>query len=546
MVGTPLSEALRPLRGASSMVRSFLRPVPRPSGDRAGGRLCVVHPFPPVACVILAGVLAAPSAAAQDATGFVTDQLTGAPVSGAVVTALRALPLDREPVSEGPAPGNPQLVPGAVTRSDEDGSFHLSLPGPGDYRLQAEFEGMAGPLSPLLSVGAGELADGVELLVPSPLLMMAFGCGLEADEASVTVVGVVRDPALGVAAPGARVEARWTEGGESRSRTTEADAAGRYRLCGLPAHAGTVALQGHLLGRSTPPGEIAAAGPALVFHDLELALGSPDRGTPGGIQERILSEAAARTLGSVGGLLVDELTGVPVQQAVVSLEGLALQALTGSDGRFLFEEVPPGTYRLEIRHLGYRVDSEPVELPPGHDLFLGMRVAPEAIALEGVEVVARSPAQDIIRASPFRRNIVYGEAMAVEEVRGARAHEILRRVGPGIRVREQHREFGPPLVCVEVNRRVERLQLSPRPPTLMDQPCEGMAQLVVDGARIDPGAASDFLRTLSAADIESIEVLNALEAGILYGSAGDVANGVVVIHTRGKGPYASPLRDRVP
>jgi hypothetical protein len=530
------------------MLRAPAGLTPWPARCGATGRPFPAHAIPLLAFAALSAGLAVAPAAAQDARGIVIDQLTGGPVAGAVVTALRVFPLDGEPVSgrEEPVAGNPQLVPGAVTRSDEDGSFHLSLPGPGEYRLQAEFEGLAGPLSPLLSLRAAELVAELELLVPSVLLMMAFGCGLEADEAAVTVVGVVRDPARGVAAPGARVEARWIEDGEGRTRSTHADPAGRYRLCGLPVTAGTVALQGHLLGRSTPLDEIAAAGPTLVFHDLELVLGSPDGGTPGGIQERVLSEAAARTLGSVSGLLVDALTGVPVQQAVVSLEGLALQALTGGDGRFLFEEVPPGNYRLEIRHLGYRVDSEPVELPAGHDLFLGMRIAPEAILLEGVEVVARSAAQGIVRASPFRRNIVHGEEMALEEVRGARAHEILRRVGPGIRVREQYREFGPPLVCVEVNRRVERLQQTPRPPSLMDEPCEGMAQLVVDGARIDPAAASDFLRTLSAADIESIEVLNALEAGILHGSGGTVANGVVVIHTRGKGPYASPLRDRVP
>lgn len=530
------------------MVRNPTVQVRRLPGACDGGRPSAARPLVALICVTLAALLTALPVAAQEASGFVTDQLSGSAVAGAVVTALRLGPPDAGAVSGGPYPtgGEPALVPAAVTRSEEDGSFHLPLPGPGEYRLQAEFEAMAGPLSPLLSVGAGERLAELELLVPSPLLMMAFGCGLEADESSVTVVGAVRDPALGVAAPGARVEARWTEGGESRSRTIEADAAGRYRLCGLPAHAGPVALQGHLLGRSTPPEEIVAAGPALVFHDMDLVLASPRGGTPGAIQERVLSESAARTLGSVGGLLVDALTGVPVQQAVVSLEGVALQALTGTDGRFLFEGVPPGSHRLEIRHLGYRVDAEPVELPAGHDLFLSMRVAPQAITLEGVEVVARSAAQDIIRASPFRRSIVYGEAMAVEETRGARAHEILRRVGPGVRVREEYREFGPPQVCVEVNRRVERLQESRREPSLTDEPCEGMAQLVVDGVRIDPAAASDFLRTLSAADIESIEVLNALEAGVLYGSGGSVANGVVLIRTRGKGPYASPLRNRVP
>jgi hypothetical protein len=67
-----------------------------------------------------------------------------------------------------------------------------------------------------------------------------------------------------------------------------------------------------------------------------------------------------------------------------------------------------------------------------------------------------------------------------------------------------------------------------------------MAQVVVDGVRIPDGA--DFLRTTPASEIESIEFVSPIEAQGRYGLGS--GNGVVVVYTRGKGPYASPLRNR--
>ena len=62
------------------------------------------------------------------------------------------------------------------------------------------------------------------------------------------------------------------------------------------------------------------------------------------------------------------------------------------------------------------------------------------------------------------------------------------------------------------------------------------------GVRIADGP--DFLLRTSASQIESIEFVTPVQAQINYGIGGDTANGVVVVWTRGKGPYASPLRDR--
>lgn len=466
----------------------------------------------------------------QQLSGLVAEQVTLSPVRGAVVSLLRTS-----------ADGG--LETAAVTRSNEEGLFDFEVDDRAIYRVQAEANGLSSPLSEPLDLGAG--ADPVRdlaLLLPSPLLLMAYACQAEVGEGFVTVVGVVRDRDGEVGLPEAIMEARWQEGAQTRFLRGQSDAAGRYRICGVPAEAGFVQLQAQLLGRMGVMDEIEVSRPALVLHDVNLDLGTARSG-PGGvggtgvIQEQILMEAAARGLADLTGQLVDQFTGEPITQAVIRVEGASLQALTGADGRFTFVGVQPGSYTLDIRHLGYNVQSDPVEVPAGRDVFVSLSVAPQAVELEGIEVTTRSAVEELTRLTPFRRDIVYGEAMAEEEVRGSRAYEILRRGSPGIQVTELFQEGAPPQVCIQTNRRIQ---------TLTGQGGCQMVQVIVDGTRVSPQDASDFLRNLPAADIESIEFLPPSEATIRYGTGGNVSNGVVVVYTRGRGPYASPLRNRIP
>jgi hypothetical protein len=466
----------------------------------------------------------------QQLGGLVAEQVTLTPVRGAIVSLLRAS-----------ADGELETV--GVTRSDEEGAFGFEIPTRGIYRIQAEANGLSSPLSDPLDLGPGaDSVDDLALLLPSPLLMMAYACQGEVGEGFVTVVGVVRDRDGEVGLPEAIMEARWQEGARTRTLRGQSDAAGRYRICGVPAEAGFVQLQAQLLGRMGAMDEIEVSRPALVFHDVNLDLGTTASGSAGVggtgvIQEQILMEAAARGLADLTGQLVDQINGQPITQAVIRVEGASLQALTGADGRFTFTGVQPGTYTLDIRHLGYNVQSDPVEVPAGRDVFVSLRVAPQAVVLEGIEVTTRSAVEELARLTPFRRDIVYGEAMAVEESRGSRAYEILRRASPGIQVVELFQEGAPPEVCIQTNRRVQ---------TLTNNGGCQMVQVIVDGTRVSPQEASDFLRNLPAADIESLEFLPPSEATIRYGTGGNVANGVVLVYTRGRGPYASPLRNGIP
>ena len=477
-----------------------------------------------LAVAALAAVAAAlpAGAAAQVVAGLVAEQVTLAPARGALVSLLRVTG----------AEGALETV--VVTTADGEGAFVLRAPGPGIYRVQADADGLASPVSPPFELGRGSTVDDLALLVPSRLLLMAYACAAEAPEGSAVVVGLVRDPISGIVLPDAKVTATWRDGSSLLWGEAVSDPAGRYRICGMKPSSGIVRVRGEILGRQGPWEELEVKGPVVVMHDVEVELrtrAAPGRGEV--VQDRIRVEAAARTLGDLRGQLHDQLSGTPIPWAVVRIEGTPHQALADADGRFLFQGLRPGNYVLEIRNLGYVVRSEPVSVPEAQDVFVGLRIAPQVVELEGLEVTTRGAVEEATRLTPFRRDIVYGDAMLEEEVRGAMAFEILRRSVPGLRVREIQREGQVPMVCVETNRRIQSI--------FYDQPCD-QVQVVLDGVRIADGGL--YLRSLAASELESIEFLPPAQAQIQYGMGGTTSNGVVVVFTRGRGPYASPLRNR--
>ncbi len=469
--------------------------------------------------ILLFALIAVPTAlAGQQVAGLVAEQGTLAPAGDAVVTLFRVVEDE-----------DSELEPTGTAVTDETGAFSFTVPMPGRYRAQADYDGLSSPLSPILEVGAGSGVDDLVLMVPSPLLMLAASCDLDAAPGAV-VVGTVRDLSSEVPVPSAWVTARWTRPGVSDELRAQTDTRGRFLLCGVETD-GFVQFRGESLGHSGEWEEVEIRRPAVVFHDIDLQLSA--LGADGGqaISEFVIAEMAG-TMGDLRGQLLDMDSGTPIQQAVVRIRGTGFQAVSDAEGRFSFTDLQPGRYILEVQHLGYSVQTSEVDVPDGRDVMLRLRLSQRAVELEGIEVTVRAAVEEAIRTTAFRREVVSGEALAVEEVRGATTADVLRTRFTGVQVRELYTVNGT-VWCIQSNRRVERLEGGGG--------CENV-QVILDGARVADGA--QILRSLSVSEIESIEFLPPSQATIQYGMGGDVANGVVIVYTRGKGPYRSPLRDR--
>jgi hypothetical protein len=453
--------------------------------------------------------------AAQTVRGLVAEQLSLAPVHGAAVVLYRI-------------GDDEELIAVRRAMTDSTGAFALEA-GPGRYRVQAEFEGTSSPLSQRLELSAGAEPPDLALVLPSSLLRDALTCGAEGGEGTAAIVGVVRDPEFDMPLPGAMVVATWRQGPITRRLETSSDTRGLYRLC-PPGDAGDVTLRSYLLGEWVDQGRLEIEGPSMLVHDL--VVGTPMVHGPAAdpLRQRILREAEARGLGDVRGRVLDRETRAPLRAAEIGLTGKARMTVTDEAGRFALIGLDPDVYTLEVRSLGYEASSSPVTVEPGMEVVLELHVAPRAVEIEGLTVTARPAAIEAERSSPFRRDIVFGEGMAEEEARGAYALDILRRSSPGLRVTETNSEMGR-MVCVSTNRRIMGLMEG-------GSPC---AEVVWDGVRVPEGA---FLLSFTPASmIESIEFITPVQAQILFGIGGRTSNGVVVVYTRGRGPWASPLRD---
>ena len=100
-------------------------------------------------------------------------------------------------------------------------------------------------------------------------------------------------------------------------------------------------------------------------------------------------KVAAQESVQVAGTVIDDGTGAPIDGATVRLadsSGSVRETITGPGGAFAFAQVVPGEHTLVVRRLGYEVLSTPLEIEPGAPPRLDVRLQPQAIPLEPLEV----------------------------------------------------------------------------------------------------------------------------------------------------------------
>jgi hypothetical protein len=183
---------------------------------------------------------------------------------------------------------------------------------------------------------------------------------LETCEAGVgeTLDGVVIDRATRVPLAGAQV---WLSAADG-TRNTVANAAGRFRFCGVPP---TLARVSAVSSAVRSPSRRAVGGNRGQPLVIDIDLGEP---------------------ASVAVTVVDEDTGRPVNGVTIRLQPGPISGVTNEAGRLGLGLVPPGDYRLLADHLAFESFDAPVFIVSDEPHELQLALETRAIALEPLNV----------------------------------------------------------------------------------------------------------------------------------------------------------------
>jgi hypothetical protein len=255
--------------------------------------------------------------------GSVVDSLSGKPVNGAYVALMGT-------------------TRAAVT--DTSGRFAIGGMLPGDYTAEVH----TAILDEIDAVNQTRLVftDSVAphfIRVPSSQQIRNTLCGPLTLPMTGIVVGSVELRGAGSIPPGTRVFAEWNESGVNNAAAavvspdrwieSRTDASGRFRICGLPINT-------TLSVRAVVDDAAVASVPVVL---IDGAIGRAELTADKQVQAGALFT----------GLVLIDSTHLPIADAEVFIIELALRARTNARGVFRFSEVPPGTWTLGVRRVGY-------------------------------------------------------------------------------------------------------------------------------------------------------------------------------------------------
>ena len=131
---------------------------------------------------------------------------------------------------------------------------------------------------------------------------------------------------------------------------------------------------------------------------------------------------------AVSGKVLNE-NGEPLPAVTVILPDLELGAFTDEAGRFRLEYVPPGRHRIEFRYVGYETIETEVEVFAGRPTALEVRMEPQAILGDDVNVTGeRDLAGELTGSS---QSVLVLPPAELEERRGQTLGETLESL-PGV------------------------------------------------------------------------------------------------------------------
>lgn len=382
-------------------------------------------------CGVAAVVPGALGAQAQVA-GVVRDSLGHGPLAGAVV---QLVPADRPTGEFRTAP------------ADSAGRYALSGVAPGRYLVtfshpRLDSLGLAAP-GRAVEVPLGAPDVRADLASPGAGTVVAALCGARAPgDGGGVLFGRVLDAERGegVAADAAAVTVRWGElvvdgaGLRRVVRRVRAVAApdGRYAACGVPVGVPVAVYAAAGEGRA----DAGAGAPGMTSGEVEVTLAAAEPA----VYRALLVGAAApegvrRGTAALAGRVLGP-DGRPAAGARVVLRGSGAAdtvARAAADGRYRFDALPSGTFRVDASAIGFAPASGAADLRPGRTASLDVALGRRVTTLDPVAVYAPAIRADhefarrmrmgigrFVTAAQLRRDSEYGLTNALAASPGLR------------------------------------------------------------------------------------------------------------------------------
>lgn len=239
------------------------------------------------------------------------------------------------------------------------------------------------------------------------------------------------------------------------------------------------------------------------------------------------------------GQVVDSTTSAGIPAASVLVERTSLGAVTGEDGRYRIQRVPPGTYTLVARRIGYAAQRRTVTVGAEAEITVNFALRPSATSLSEVIVTGTAGEQE-------RREIGNSVATvnATEQLSKSQSPDLgtlLNSKAPGVSIVPNTGRLGAgPNINI---RGISSLGLDNNPLIYID----GVRVSNAVGGGTTTGGNGGYgaqnagvvgrLNDISPEEIESIQILKGPAAATIYGT--EAANGVIQIITK-KGAGAKP------
>jgi len=250
--------------------------------------------------------------------------------------------------------------------------------------------------------------------------------GLDYDH-ETGLAGLVREQGAQFTIPGARVLATWTTGdGARNSRAAETDEFGVYVLCGVPVETSLEVRAMFTDFASDPVAVRIEAGPPAGW-DFDIA-----------VDDGVLRGDAAFP-GRIVGRVLDGRSERPIEAADMSLVDDEVHRMTDGRGRFTFDALNPGIYRLRVDHLAYEPMEQVVSVPGNRTVEVNFELSADPIDVEPLVVTVVRDRRLEVRGYYDRRD--FAEAVGngffidQEDLRREPANRVstlLNRV-PGVR-----------------------------------------------------------------------------------------------------------------